>query len=229
MINISHLVVNGCSFTYGQGLENREESNWPALLSKKLGVPVINLANMGAGCDRIFRTTHEYFIKDVGNNNNPFYIIAFSGALRREEWQVEFNDFYNVNLCDPVNNLSRALIDNMDEKGLLSYERKKYVFWSSVISLFKAYNIPYLTTDYMPTTTYDDGVIRSLLPETYDYCINDPNKLEDFNKLTNDFSKLPCGHDDYPAQEFLANYCYSKIIKKYKAVYVTNNVYTKQI
>lgn len=229
MIQISHLVTNGCSFTFGQGLENREETNWPALLAKKLDVPLVNLAAPGAGCDRIFRTTHEYFIKDLSNNSRPFYIIAWSGALRREEFQVECNDFYNVNLCDPVNDLSKALIDNMNEKGLLSYERKKYVFWSSVISLFKAYNIPYLTTDYMPTTIYHNGVIRSLLPETYDYCINDPNKLEDFNNLTNDFSKLPCGHDDYPAQEFLANYCYSKIIKKYKAVYVTNNVYTKQI
>lgn len=229
MIEISHLVVNGCSFTYGQGLEDREQNNWPALLAKKLGVPVVNLANPGAGCDRIFRTTHEYFITDVKNNNHPFYIIAWSGALRREEYQINHKGFYNVNLSSPANLLSRAFLNHMDEQGLLSYERRKYVYWSSVISLFKAYNIPYLTTDYMPTTAFEYGYVRSACPDSYDYVINDTNKMEDFNNLTNDFSKLPCGHDDQPAQEFLANYCYYKIIEKYETVVVTNDVYTRQI
>ena len=229
MIEISHLVVNGCSFTYGQGLEDREQNNWPALLAKKLGVPVVNLANPGAGCDRIFRTTHEYFITDVKNNNHPFYIIAWSGALRREEYQIKYKGFYNVNLSDPVNLLSKAFIDNMDEKGMFSYEKRKYVYWSSVVSLFKAYNISYFTTDYMPSTTYDEGVVRSVSPDTYDYVINDPNKITDFNTLTNDFPKLPCGHDDQTAQNFLAEYCYDKIITKYETVAVTNDVYTRQI
>ena len=41
MTDITHLVVNGCSWTYCQGLDDPKTQGWPALLAKKLGVEVL--------------------------------------------------------------------------------------------------------------------------------------------------------------------------------------------
>jgi len=83
MLEISHLVVNGDSFTYCQGLENPMEVGWPALLAKKLNVPVVNLALRGSNNNSIVRRTYEYFYMD--KNTKPFYIIGFSHATREED------------------------------------------------------------------------------------------------------------------------------------------------
>ena len=64
MLEISHLVVNGCSFTYCQGLESPNTQGWPALLAKKLNVPVVNLAAPGSSNDGIYRRTYDYFYND---------------------------------------------------------------------------------------------------------------------------------------------------------------------
>ena len=56
-MEISHLVVNGCSFTRCQGITNPDIDGWPALLAKKLNVPVVNLAKNGSGCDGIYLRT----------------------------------------------------------------------------------------------------------------------------------------------------------------------------
>ena len=218
MIEISHLVVNGCSFTYGQGLENRTENNWPAVLGRKLNVPVINMANPGAGCDRIFRTTQKYFYKTYKEKMSPFYIIAWSGALRREEYMADREDYYNVNLSFPDNPFSRHFILNLTDKGLIAYEERKLLYWASILNLFKAHNVNYLMTDYMPTTTYPEGYIRSFMPYVYDYVFSDPNKITDFNTVTHDYPKLPCGHDDKESQHVIADYCYEEIIKRYKEI-----------
>lgn len=85
MIEISHLVVNGCSLTYCQELEDPKAQGWPALLAKKLGVPVVNLAYCGSGNDGIARRSMEYFYKDKKFNNKPFYIHAWSYLARRED------------------------------------------------------------------------------------------------------------------------------------------------
>jgi hypothetical protein len=50
-IDVTHLVVNGCSWTYGTGLAHPKEQAWPALLAKQLGVPLVNLAIQGSGND----------------------------------------------------------------------------------------------------------------------------------------------------------------------------------
>ena len=85
-VKLSHLVVNGCSFTYCQGLENPAEQGWPALLANKLKVPVVNLAIPGSGNDAIFRRTYEYFYLNKKHNNFPLFINVWSFSGSREEF-----------------------------------------------------------------------------------------------------------------------------------------------
>lgn len=213
-LEITHLVVNGCSFTYGQGLEDRENNNWPSLIAKKLNVPVINLAVPGAGCDRIFRTTYEYFHKNK-NHIKPFYIIAWTESSRREEFLADKNDYKNINLSDPTSALSKEFIMNMTTEGIINYERKKMIYWASIISLFREHNTPYLMTDAMKNTIYSPEKIRSFNPDIYDYIYNDTNKIKDLFDIRVNLPKLPCGHDGLETQHIFADYVYNEVKSRY--------------
>jgi hypothetical protein len=227
-LEISHLVVNGCSFTWGQGLEDRANNNWAALLAKKIGVPVVNLSNPGAGCDRIFRTTHEYFYKDNTNNNKPFYIIAWTSALRREEWQIAHKGYYNINLVDPVTNLSAAFLEQMNESGMIEYVRKKYVYWASIINLFQAFNINNFMTEFMPSYEYSDDQLKKFNPYIFDYITQNSNNIKRFFDITNKLPKLKCGHDTLETQHILADYCYQEMIDRYGEIIPVKMQHTSQ-
>lgn len=45
---MKRLVTFGCSLTYGQHLDNREEQCWPAQLSKMLNIEMLNVSKPGA-------------------------------------------------------------------------------------------------------------------------------------------------------------------------------------
>jgi hypothetical protein len=51
------LIVNGCSFTRGAELPVPAADAWPALLARRLGVPLVSLARDGASNRRIVRTS----------------------------------------------------------------------------------------------------------------------------------------------------------------------------
>lgn len=234
MIEMSHLVVNGCSFTYCQELEDPKTQGWPALLAKKLGVPVVNLAYCGSGNDGIARRSMEYHFKDKKNNNKPFYIHAWSYLTRREDY---FKPASGEFLPLDIGGSSRELMasagfritmkmipnistqDSLINLSLKIAERKKMYWWISMMHFFKANNVPFLMTDYMPT--YDKGVseyIENDYIEMRDYIENDISRLTNFNTLTRKLPKMPDNHDGYEAQYVLADYCYNEIISRYGEV-----------
>jgi hypothetical protein len=63
-LKITHVVTIGCSWTYCQGLDSPSTQGWPALVAKKLNVPLVNLAVPGVGNDFIHRVSHEYIYKN---------------------------------------------------------------------------------------------------------------------------------------------------------------------
>ena len=83
-LKISHLVVNGCSYTYGHGICDPVNNGWASIIAKRLGVPLVNLAIPGQGNTAVYRKTMQYFYKDLLYDNNPFYIHAYSQSSRRE-------------------------------------------------------------------------------------------------------------------------------------------------
>jgi hypothetical protein len=214
-INISHLVVNGCSFTYCDGLEDPSTQGWPALLANKLGVPVVNLAWGGSGNDRIYRKTVDYFFKDFGSD--PFYIIGMSSSSRREEYDRHIGDFFHINLVDSYGypdrwrkKLEEILVSNLDPTVLAV---KKLNLWLSIINLFKSTNTNYLITDMIGIGHPLDAETRKLHPKLYDYVINDPNHVASTRHLP--LSTLRCGHDDAVSQILIAEYMYSELTNRY--------------
>jgi hypothetical protein len=222
-IQISHLVTNGCSFTYCQGLENPREQGWPALIAKKLGVPVVNLASKGSGNDAIFRRTYEYFYLNKHLNNKPFYITAWSFCVRREEFFATYRglpleDFQTIDLSSGGTMEKEIVFNAMTDKGMVACERKKMLYWAACLELFKSNNIPYLTTDYMPNS--DESIYKILqqkFPTQFESVYNDSNKIANFVNLAKPFAddRLPCGHDGPKAMAVLADYAYEQIMARY--------------
>lgn len=236
---ISHIVVNGCSLTYCQGIPQPWINGWPALLAKKLGVPVINLAVGGSGNDGIQRRTYEYFYKSSKLKGKPLFVVAFSHATRREEFFKSYKgnkieDFHGLDLgasgLDLIATLGLKQIPEHFEVAHImnlsfeACERKKFLFWNSTINLFKANNIPYVTGDYMPT--FDDNIVEYMeknYNEIYSDCLNDKNSVGSVAKHTHHFKKLVCGHDPLEAMPVVAELFYNKIVENYGQIVPYNN------
>mgnify|MGYP003351991979 CR=1 FL=1 len=84
-VDVTHLVVNGCSWTYGEGLENPNKEAWPALLANHFGLPIVNLAVQGCGNQSITRRTFEYVYENLPTGSKPFFVISWSQDARKEE------------------------------------------------------------------------------------------------------------------------------------------------
>lgn len=224
-IDISHLVVIGCSFGYCQGLESPSTQGWPALVANQLGVPVVNLSGKGAGNDRIMRRLFEYHYLNLKHNNNPFYIISFSHSSRREEYLLRTEDYTVVNM-HPLDVESDG--DEFSRPCLLNYNqevmtRKKLMIQAYILNFLKHNNLNYLTTDYIPDHPLDiELYAKNLLPDAYDYVYNDQYRLIDFCHFSKKHTPLPCGHDDLEAQEDIAKYTVPKFLELYEEINVVN-------
>jgi len=231
---VSHIVINGCSFTYCQGIEEPSKNGWPALLSKKLGIPVVNLAIGGSGNDSIHRRTYEYFYKNKKQypNSKPLFITAFSGSTRREEFFKTYkgdrvDSFMTLDLEATSIDLVATLSEGVDSDRLVEYshimnmsfeacERKKFLCWNSLVNLFKAHRVPYLTGDYFPTV--DEHVINYMnekFPEFQSNALDDINYVGEITDYTDHVEKLACGHEPAEAMPIVADLFYNKLVENY--------------
>ena len=229
-LEISHLVVNGCSFTFCQGLQKPHIQGWPALLADKLGVPVVNLSVGGSSNDSIHRRTYEYFFKSTKFNSKPLYILAFSHATRREEFfKKDEKQSYILDLeasaKDFVMSLDLNSVPDYVENPYIyrlsfrACEVKKFLLWNSLIQLLKNNKIPYLTCDFLPSNDAQlDNYMREKFCELYDFALSDKAYAGKINELTDKIPKLPCLHDSLEAMPVIADHLYNKILSIYGSI-----------
>lgn len=74
---MKRLITFGCSLTYGQFLENREEECWPKKLANKLGVELINVSEPGASNKQI-----HYNILNFDFDNDDVCVILWTNPHR---------------------------------------------------------------------------------------------------------------------------------------------------
>ena len=77
---MKYLHVDGCSFTWGLGLDNPQKENWGAFLGNKLELSVRNYSMPGQGNDEMFRKVYELFYLP---NNLPNVIVIQLSELTR--------------------------------------------------------------------------------------------------------------------------------------------------
>lgn len=240
MIEITHLVVDGCSLAYCQGLENPHIDGWPALLAKKIGVPVVNLALGGASMDAIHRRQYDYFYesqtyyKQRNINAKPFQIISLTYATRREEYfeehyyNHETNRYWGLDLSPDLKKLEK-IISSLDisPKNLPAYVEyahimnmnlyamtvRKLHYWDSLRQLFQNKKHDYTIFDYMPTLDVKvDVLLQQNHYDLLESLYNDVHFYGDMAAVTRDYPKLPCLHDGLEAQKVICDYIYEKMV-----------------
>ena len=234
-LKISHLVVNGCSFTYGSGIANPVKDSWSSLVAKKLGVPLVNLSFPGMGNDRMHRQTFNYFYKDLYNDNHPLYIHAYTQSFRREIYESKNSDSSLIqayklvaDISANASDLEKEIILNTDDYQLCLLELQKLQYWASINALLDTYKVDHLTTDYMPQT---DGEIYDWVNkncyELKTEIETHPAKLRNFDEITESISKTRCQHETEEGHALLADYIYNQIVKRYKDIQVLKENYSK--
>lgn len=217
ILNISHVVVIGCSYAYGDGLQDPKTQSWAGLLGKKLSVPVVNLSTKGGGNDRVQRRLVEYYYRDLDYDNHPLYIISYSHSSRREEYIAENKNYMVVDLHpDSVDDLfTKPCLINYDEE---IQARRKMLIQNTVHHFLKNNNVNYLVTDYMPYSTADIAYLKTKFSKMYDTVHSDSTRLADFVDLVRGLPLLPCLHDGPEAQHILADYIYAEILNRYDTI-----------
>ena len=77
------LYTNGCSFTWGDELSNRN-SRYASLLANKLNCELVDNSMCGASNERILRTTLDYLQDPKTDLENLIVVIGWSGISRTE-------------------------------------------------------------------------------------------------------------------------------------------------
>lgn len=235
-LNISHLVVNGCSYTYGHGIKNPIQDAWPSLVAKKLGVPLVNLALPGQGNYAIQRRTYEYFFKNLYYDNNPLYIHAYSQSQRREVYLVNdhlgnpYQDYRLVDSSDTlkISRLEKEIVLNTDDYYLNLLEQKKFNIWHSINCLLDAYKVNHFSTDYMHNT---NGFIDEWI-QKHHYILKSeldshPGRLKDFSDITAHIEKTTCLHETEEGHIVVADYIHDQITRRYSEINVIEKPYAK--
>ena len=227
-LKISHLVVNGCSYTYGHGIADPINDGWASIVAKRLGVPLINLAIPGQGNTAIYRRTMQYFYKDLFNDNNPFYIHAYSQSSRREVYLTKTHQFQIVDGEGEISKLEKEVILNSDDHYYGLLQQNKLHKWASINNLLDAHNLPHFMSDYMPESSGSaiefqekhDTILKSEL-ECH------PGKLKNFNDVTRDLKKTSCLHETEEGHQYLADYIWEQIEKRYDNIEVIDLPHAK--
>jgi hypothetical protein len=218
IIEATHLVVNGCSWTYGHGLPDPKTQAWPALLAQHLNLPLVNLAIPGSGNDTIHRRTHEYIFQNLPTGSKPIVVIAWSQSHRKEEWYQKDRSYRGIGRPQDSENLDdyqKILLENWNEDVA---DQRTLLYKMSLKNLFENFKIPYIMSDYC---AYVRRLGRSKLDypvESYRQMINtiyDQYHVASFEELGSRLPKLPCGHDGPEAQRIIGNYSFKKITELY--------------
>ena len=230
-LKISHLVVNGCSYTYGHGICDPVNNGWASIIAKRLGVPLVNLAIPGQGNTAVYRKTMQYFYKDLLYDNNPFYIHAYSQSSRRECYLSSGSypqQFLIVAGNSSVTQLEKEIVLNSDDHYYCLLAQDKLHRWSSINNLLDAHNVSHLMSDYMPETQQH---INDFLTTHETILKNEldihPGKLQNFNEVTDHIEKTSCKHETEEGHLCLADYVWKQIEKRYDKIEVIDLPHAK--
>lgn len=100
------ILFDGCSWTWGDELENREKDRFSTLVSDHIGKNHVNISERGKSNDGILRTTIEY----CENNTVDLAIIQFTKISRREILDSKGERYIRLN------------VGNRDDASVLYYE-----------------------------------------------------------------------------------------------------------
>ena len=171
------LYVNGCSFSYGNTLENKLA--WPDFIDD---FDVVNESWIGSSNKRIIRRTIEY----IQNNNidNTFFVIQLSDWVRDEWYDTEFDTW--IGMCkDSVvlddKSYNRSDIDHEElhrkvknyvqhsllHRSIKTVEQETFNLVNTLVAFLNNNNVNYLITGMSSKCMPNDNDINILMPTNF--------------------------------------------------------------
>ena len=162
------------------------------------------------------------------NDNNPFYIHAYTQSSRREAYHQENQEFRIVGGAVNVTPLEKEIIINSDEYYYCLLAQDKLHRWTSINNLLDIHNVSHFSTDYAP----ECGSVASDFIDTHELILKNelyshPSKLQDFNIITNHLEKTPCMHETDEGHKCVADYIWKEIETRYDDIEVVDLPYAK--
>lgn len=112
---VPRLITYGCSFTYGDELQNRE-SSWPYVLGKHIGLPCINLGVPNYSNDAILQDVPKTELE------NALVVVCWTTYLRMQ-------------------NIPKAFVASLDDQWLYGRWLNQVILLQSYL---KTKNVPYV-------------------------------------------------------------------------------------
>lgn len=150
------LYVNGCSFSYGNTLENKLA--WPDYME---GYDVINESWIGSSNKRILRRTMEYI--ETNAIHDTFFIIQLTDWFRDEWYDAEFDTW--IGMCKDAVVLDDRSYNRQDldqgelqnkvktfiqhallHRTIKTVEQETFNLVNTIIAYFNQHDVKYLIT-----------------------------------------------------------------------------------
>lgn len=166
------LFTSGCSYTYGEELNNKNDS-WPYVLGNMLEVDeVINKGICSGSNDYILRTTTEFVINNLDKIDEIIIVLGWTSDIRWEIFIDEYNAFAQIKLgrdmyivdeentkiiknktlldniipkvkYNTYNNISAEYLNTFKQNPTINYMNKFYMLLNTHLML-KSLNIKHL-------------------------------------------------------------------------------------
>ena len=202
MSSIKRLITHGCSYTYGEELDDPFTQSWPAMLSKQLGTELVNLAQCAYSNDGIVQDIVTFDLRE-----GDFVIVCWTHNHRLlfvddDGWFTTLPNFVADGDFEKNRELiTTLLLTNISNDWL--YER-----WLTQVILLQTYlknkNIPFLFFNAFGNVLGKHKLIDSIDKskfmewDTFNFCI-----------FSNDYPLCPKLHPNADAHSALAD----KLIK----------------
>ena len=141
---MSYIYINGCSFTWGDGLE--KSSTYPYIIKDKLKSDIQCDAERGNSNHKIHRVSHKHILEN--HSKIKTVVIQWTFPDRYEYWEKKKNDKTGDNQSDWL-----PILPNYDNEASKAYYKNIYSDYHSntdhmnesisLALLCEHYNIPY--------------------------------------------------------------------------------------
>ena len=219
------ILFDGCSWTWGAELEDRERHRFSQLLSEKTNMDHVNIGYRTKSNNAILRTTLEY----CENNTVDIAIIQFT-CTSRTEIRVPKRDSYISLTVGSVlrggygQDISRKYYEHIhnDNEEISNFHKNKFL----LEYYFKSKNIPYFFVNIDRPNTDLDGVVTSSWGKMMDQKpvkslldllgtrFTHPHHYAQGRLKLSD--KKPRGHPNILGHKIIAEYIYDNFLNKYE-------------
>ena len=219
------LYTNGCSFTWGDELSNRN-SRYANLLANKLNCELVDGSMCGASNERILRTTLDYLQDPKTDLENLIVVIGWSGISRTEL----YNDGWDTITPTMMGTDKRAI---EYYQWIQSEQQDNLKFYNQVLLLqlwLEKHNVKYFmfridsgqvkmvvkdgsnreVSDGYDTTYLSQQQIKDINLKTFPSYISNTLTFREYG-IQNGGGLKPKGHPNEKSHELFSEYLYGII------------------